>query len=66
MKDMAKKDPDLYALMGEGFIDFKTILPEAALSGLKHVSVEQRNNYVPDAPSCVEKSARYMQREILR
>jgi sugar phosphate isomerase/epimerase len=66
MKDMDKKDPDLHAVMGDGSIDFKAILPEAALSGLKHFFVEQGNNYVPDALSCVAKSARYMQREILK
>ncbi|SEW50136.1 sugar phosphate isomerase/epimerase family protein [Chitinophaga arvensicola] len=66
IKDMDKKDPDLHTVVGDGSIDFKKILPEAKLSGLKHIFVEQGNNYVPDALSCVAKSAGYMKREILK
>lgn len=66
IKDMDKKDPDLHTVVGDGSIDFKKILPDAKLSGLKHIFVEQGNNYVPDALSCVAKSARYMKKEILR
>lgn len=66
IKDMDKKDPDLHTVVGDGSIDFKKILPEAKLSGLKHIFVEQGNNYVPDALSCVAKSAGYMKKEILR
>lgn len=66
MKDMDKKDPDLHTVVGDGTIDFRKILPDAKLSGVKHVFVEQGNNYVPDALSCVKKSAGYMKREILR
>ncbi|MDQ0107924.1 sugar phosphate isomerase/epimerase [Chitinophaga terrae (ex Kim and Jung 2007)] len=66
IKDMDKKDPDLHTVVGDGSIDFKKILPDAKLSGLKKIFVEQGNNYVPDALSCVEKSAGYMKREILK
>ncbi|RFS19050.1 sugar phosphate isomerase/epimerase [Chitinophaga silvatica] len=65
IKDMDKTNPDLHTVVGDGSIDFKKILPEARLSGLKQIFVEQGNNYVPDALSCVAKSAKYMKREIL-
>ncbi|MBL0740815.1 sugar phosphate isomerase/epimerase family protein [Chryseolinea lacunae] len=65
LKDMDKTNPDLHTTMGDGSIDFKSILPLASKSGVKHMFVEQGNNYVPDAMQCVARSAKYTKRELL-
>ena len=60
LKDMDKVTRD-YEVMGEGSIDFKTIMPDAKLAGVKHMFVEQGGNFKPDALSCVARSAKYVQ-----
>ncbi|MEX6690602.1 sugar phosphate isomerase/epimerase [Danxiaibacter flavus] len=65
IKDMDKNNPDLHTAVGDGTIDFRTIMPDANKAGVKHMFVEQGNNYVPDALNCVERSAKYIQRENL-
>lgn len=65
VKDMNKANPDLHEVVGDGSIDFKAIWADAALSGLKHIFVEQGNNYVPDALDCVARSATYVKRNLL-
>ena len=61
LKDMDKATRD-YEVMGEGSIDFTTIMPDTKLAGVKHVFVEQGGNFKPDALSCVARSARYVQK----
>ena len=59
LKDMDKISRD-YEVMGEGSLDFKTIMPDAKLAGVKHMFVEQGGNFKPDALSCVARSADYV------
>lgn len=65
IKDMNKQNRELHEVVGDGQIDFKPIFRDAQLSGVKHMFVEQGNNYVPDAMSCVQRSAEYMKRSLL-
>ncbi len=65
IKDMDKKDPDLHTTVGDGIIDFKKIMSAAQQAGVQHLFVEQGNNYVPDALSCVRRSAVYVKKELL-
>ncbi len=60
LKDMNKVDRNLHEVMGDGSIDYKTILADAKLAGAKHMFVEQGNNYTPDAMQNVAKSAKYV------
>jgi len=63
LKDMDKVTRD-YEVMGEGSIDFTTIMPHVKLAGVKHLFVEQGGNFKPDALSCVARSAKYV-KEVL-
>ncbi|MET3878766.1 sugar phosphate isomerase/epimerase [Chitinophaga sp. OAE865] len=65
LKDMDKVNRD-YEVMGEGSIDFKTIMPDAKLSGVKHIFVEQGGNFKPDALSCVARSAAYVKNTLFK
>jgi sugar phosphate isomerase/epimerase len=62
IKDMDKNNRDLQITTGDGSIDFKPILADAELAGVKHLFVEQGNNYIPDAMQCVERSAQYVKK----
>lgn len=66
IKDMDKQNRDLHTVVGDGSIDFAQFFRDAKKAGLKHVFVEQGNNYVPDAMFCIEKSARYMKENFLK
>jgi sugar phosphate isomerase/epimerase len=66
LKDMNKIDRNLHEVMGDGIIDFKSILTDANLAGLKHIFVEQGNNYTPDAMQNVAKSAAYVRKVLLK
>ncbi len=66
IKDMNKSNRDLHEIVGDGSIDFKPILAEGKIAGLQHVFVEQGNNYNGDAVLCVEKSAAYVKKELLK
>jgi sugar phosphate isomerase/epimerase len=66
IKDMDKTNHDLHVPVGDGMIDFSTILKDSSLAGAKYLYVEQGNNYVPDDLSCVGKSARYMKSNLLK
>lgn len=66
LKDMNKTDRDLHEVMGDGVIDFKSILADAKLAGAKHMIVEQGNNYTPDAMQNVAKSAVYVKNVLLK
>ena len=59
LKDMDKVTRD-YEVMGEGSIDFTTIMPDTGLAGAKHLFIEQGGNFKPDALSCVARSATYV------
>lgn len=47
-------------VMGEGSIDFTSIMPDTKLAGAKHIYVEQRGNFKPNSMSCVKRSARFV------
>jgi sugar phosphate isomerase/epimerase len=64
-KDMDKKNRELHTVLGEGSIDFKPYLADYKLAGVKHIMVEQGNNYVPNALDCVKRSASYMKENFL-
>ncbi|NIG56363.1 sugar phosphate isomerase/epimerase [Chitinophaga sp. Cy-1792] len=66
IKDMDRENPDLHTYVGNGTIDFTTITPLAGVSGLKRIFVEQGNNYVPDALTCISRSAGFMKERILK
>lgn len=65
IKDMDKVTRD-YEVMGEGSIDFTTIMPDAKLAGVKHMFVEQGGNFKPDALSCVQRSAQYVKNVLFK
>jgi sugar phosphate isomerase/epimerase len=66
IKDMNKSNNNLHEIVGDGSIDFKSILSDAKLAGLQHVFVEQGNNYGGDAMKCVAKSAVYTKNVLLK
>jgi len=66
LKDMSKVDRNLHEVMGEGTIDFKAILRDADLAGVKYMFVEQGNNYHPDAMQNVAQSAQYVKSQLLK
>ena len=65
IKDMDKVTRD-YEVMGEGSIDFTTIMPDTKLAGVKHMFVEQGGNFKPDALSCVQRSAQYVKNVLFK
>ncbi len=66
LKDMSKQDRNLHEIMGEGTIDFKSILKDDELAGVEHMFVEQGNNYHPDALQNVGKSALYVKNVLFK
>jgi len=66
IKDMSKTDRELHVPVGDGQIDYKTIIKDYKIAGMKHLFVEQGNNYVPDALTNMKKSAYYMKNELLK
>jgi sugar phosphate isomerase/epimerase len=66
IKDMNKQDRDLHEVVGDGVIDFTVFLKDAKLAGVKHMFVEQGNNYTPDAMQNVAKSARYVKNVLFK
>ena len=66
IKDMDKHNRDLHTTVGDGTIDFSSILSDAKLAGVKHIFVEQGNNYVPDDISCVQRSAQYVKKVLFK
>lgn len=65
VKDMNKQNRALHEVVGDGQIDFKPIFKDTQIAGVKHMFVEQGNNYVPDAMNCVKRSADYMKKTLL-
>lgn len=66
IKDMDRKNRELHVPVGDGVIDYKSILKDVQLAGAQHMFVEQGNNYVPDAMTCMKKSALYMKNTLLK
>lgn len=64
-KDMDKTDRELHTVLGEGSINFKPYVADYKLAGVKHIMVEQGNNYLPDAFDCVKRSAVYMKKNLV-
>jgi sugar phosphate isomerase/epimerase len=64
IKDMDKQRRELHTTVGDGQIDFKPIFKDYKISGVKHMFVEQGNNYVPDSMSCVQRSAGYVKKSL--
>ena len=62
----SKQDRNLHEIMGEGTIDFKSILKDDELAGVEHMFVEQGNNYHPDAMQNVGKSALYVKNVLFK
>jgi sugar phosphate isomerase/epimerase len=66
LKDMSKQDRNLHEIMGDGSIDFKTIMKDTDISGVEHMFVEQGNNYHPDPLDNVGKSALYVKNVLFK
>lgn len=66
VKDMDKNDRKLNTEIGNGTIDFKPIFAQAKLSGLKHIFVEQENNYAPDPIGSIGKSYQFIKQSLLK
>ncbi len=64
-KDMDKNNRELHTVLGEGSIDFKPFVADYTLAGVKHIMVEQGNNYVPDAFDCIKRSAVFMKKNLV-
>ena len=64
-KDMDKNDREPHTVLGEGSIDFKPYVANYKLAGVKHIMVEQGNNYVPNAFDCIGRSAKYMRQKLM-
>ena len=60
IKDMDKTTPKLNTEIGNGSIDFKTIMGYAKLAGVKHFIVEQENYTNIDPYTSITKSCRYL------
>ncbi len=66
VKDMDKSDRSLNTEIGNGSIDFKPIIVNAKLGGIKHYYLEQENNYVPDRFTSVQNSFSFIRKNLLK
>lgn len=66
IKDMDKKDTALNTEIGNGSIDFKPIIANAPLGGIKHFYMEQENNYVPDRITSIQNSFAFIKKNLLK
>ena len=66
VKDMDKADKTKNTEAGNGSIDFKRLMKNAELSGVKHFYLEQENNYVPDHFASIQTSYKYMKSKLLK
>lgn len=66
VKDMDKTDKTKNTEAGNGSIDFKRLMKNTELSGVKHFYLEQENNYVPDHFASIQKSYKYMKSKLLK
>jgi sugar phosphate isomerase/epimerase len=60
IKDMDKTNHELNTEIGTGTIDFKTILGQAKLAGIKHFIVEQENFTNIDPYASIAQSSKYI------
>ncbi len=63
IKDMDKVTQD-YTELGNGSIDYTTLMPDPERAGLKHHYIEQGGNFAKDSMSSVAQSAAYFQKEL--
>jgi sugar phosphate isomerase/epimerase len=61
---MDKRNRELHTTVGDGQIDFKSIFKDYQIAGVKHMFVEQANNYAPDSMSSVQRSAAYVKKAL--
>ena len=66
VKDMDKVDRTLNTEIGNGSIDFKRILANSSLAGIKHYYLEQENNYVPNTIASIQKSFSFIKKNLLK
>lgn len=66
IKDMDRKNRDLYTELGNGSIDFTTILPHAKLAGLEYYFIEQGDNFAVDPMRSIADSVAYFREHLLR
>ena len=66
IKDMDKADRTKNTEIGNGSIDFKRLMDNAKLSGVKLYYLEQENNYVPDDFASIENSYKYIKKELVK
>lgn len=66
IKDMDKGDRTKNTEAGNGSVDFKRLMANTKLSGVKHYYLEQENNYVPDHFTSIEKSYTYIKNELFK
>jgi sugar phosphate isomerase/epimerase len=63
IKDMDKKTRD-YTELGNGSIDYTTILPEAAKAGLQYYYIEQGGNFAKNSMQSAADSANYFKKNL--
>ncbi|MEL6841706.1 MAG: TIM barrel protein [Bacteroidota bacterium] len=63
IKDMDKKTRD-YTELGNGSIDYHTVLPDPDLSGLEYYYIEQGGNFAVNSLESASTSARYFKAEL--
>jgi len=63
IKDMDKISRD-YSELGNGSIDFTTILPDASRAGLQYYYIEQGGNFAKDPIQSIKDSAVYFKRNL--
>jgi sugar phosphate isomerase/epimerase len=61
---MDKANNELNTEIGSGTIDFKTILGQAKLAGIKHFIVEQENFINIDPYQSIAKSSAYLKNKL--
>lgn len=66
IKDMDKVDRTKNTEIGNGSINFKKIIANAKLGGIKHYYVEHENNYAPDTIGSIQKSYAYIRKNLLK
>ena len=66
IKDMDKVDRTQNTEIGNGSINFKKIIANAKLGGIKHYYVEHENNYAPDTIGSIQKSYAYIRKNLLK
>lgn len=66
IKDMDKADTTKNTEIGNGTIDFKKLMQNAKLSGVKHYFLEQENNYVPNPLTSIQTSFNYINTDLMK